>query len=141
MPKNNCMYVLYCSYSILNAHLHTSFLCKLLESLYRIRQNFRGEKLSWLCTKHTIHWKTFAVHQAHAIMYCTQQIIQGENFRDWLKTAKVLPHTVFLPHVTNYRPRILYEATKLSLTDRVWKLPSYALRCVCVMMMNLSGAS
>ena len=29
--------------------------------------------------------KTFAVHQAHAIMYCTQQMIQGENFRDWLK--------------------------------------------------------
>ena len=39
-------------------------------------------------TKHTIHWKTFTVHQAHAIMYCTQQIIQGENFHDWLKTAK-----------------------------------------------------
>ena len=42
----------------------------------------------WLCTKHTIHWKTFAVHQAHAIMYCTRQVIQGENFRDWLKNAK-----------------------------------------------------
>ena len=55
---------------------------------YRIRQNFRGGKLSRLCTKHTIHWKTFAVHQAHAIMYCTQQVIQGENFRGWLKTAK-----------------------------------------------------
>ena len=38
--------------------------------------------------KHTIHWKTFAVHQAHAIMYCTQQIIQGENFRDWLKNRE-----------------------------------------------------
>ena len=38
--------------------------------IYRIRQNFRGEKLSRLCTKHTIHWKTFAVHQAHTIMYC-----------------------------------------------------------------------
>ena len=55
---------------------------------YRIRQNFRGEKLSRLCTKHTIHWKTFAVHQAHAIMYCTQQMIQGENFRDWLKNRE-----------------------------------------------------
>ena len=48
-------------------------------------------KLSQLRTKHTIHWKTFAVHQAHAIMYCTQQMIQGENFHDWLKTAKVFP--------------------------------------------------
>ena len=56
--------------------------------VYRIRQNFRGGKLSRLCTKHTIHWKTFAVHQAHAIMYCTQQMIQGENFRDWLKNRK-----------------------------------------------------
>ena len=55
---------------------------------YRIRQNFRGGKLSRLCTKHTIHWKTFAVHQAHAINYCTQQMIQGENFRDWLKNRE-----------------------------------------------------
>ena len=34
-------------------------------------------KLSRLCTKHTIHWKTFAVHQALTIMYSTQQMIQG----------------------------------------------------------------
>ena len=47
-------------------------------------------KLSRLCTKHTIHWKTFAVHQAHAIMYCTQQMIQGENFRDWLNFLRQL---------------------------------------------------
>ena len=57
-------------------------------TIYRIRQNFRGGKLSRLCTKHTIHWKTFAVHQAYAIMYCTQQMIQGENFRDWLKNRE-----------------------------------------------------
>ena len=47
-----------------------------------------------LCTKYTIHWKTFAVHQAVAIMYCTQQVIQGENFRNRLKnheSAKVFP--------------------------------------------------
>ena len=25
------------------------------------------------------------MHQAVAIMYCTQQVIQGENFCDWLK--------------------------------------------------------
>ena len=55
---------------------------------YHIRQNFRGGKLSRLCTKHTIHWKTFAVHQAHAIIYCTQQMIQGENFHDWLKNRE-----------------------------------------------------
>ena len=24
-------------------------------------------------------------------MYCTQQMILGENFRNWLKTAKVFP--------------------------------------------------
>ena len=51
----------------------------------------QGGKLSRLCTNYNIHWKTFVVHQAHAIMYCTQQMIQGENFHDWLKTAKVFP--------------------------------------------------
>ena len=30
---------------------------------------------------HKIHFK-LAVHQAVAIMYCTQQVIQRENFRD-----------------------------------------------------------
>ena len=55
---------------------------------YRIRQNFRGGKLLRLCTKHATHWKTFTVHQAHAIMYCTQQMIQGENFRDYLKNRE-----------------------------------------------------
>ena len=44
---------------------------------HRIRQNFRVGKLSQLCTQYTIHWKTFAVHQAVAIMHCTQQVIQG----------------------------------------------------------------
>ena len=58
---------------------------------YRIRQNFRGGKLSRLCTKHTIHRKTFAVHQAHGIMHCTQQMIQGENFRDWLQNRESFP--------------------------------------------------
>ena len=52
---------------------------------YRIRQNFRVGKLSRLCAKYTIHWKTFEVHQAVAIMYCTQQVIQGENFCNRLK--------------------------------------------------------
>ena len=28
------------------------------------------------------------VHQTVAIMYCTQQMIQGENFRDWLKNRE-----------------------------------------------------
>ena len=31
-------------------------------------------KFSRLCTKHIIHWKTLAMHQAGAIMYCTQQL-------------------------------------------------------------------
>lgn len=30
-----------------------------------------------------------------------------------------------------FRPRILYEATKLSFVRKVWKLPSYAVRYVC----------
>ena len=67
----------------------------LLCCVYRIRQNFRGGKLSRLCTKHTIHWKTFAVHQAHAIIYCTQQMIQGENFRDWLENHESFPPRKF----------------------------------------------
>ena len=49
-------------------------------------------KLSRLCTKHTIHWKIFAVHQAHAIMYCTHQ---GENFRDRLKNRESFPPRKF----------------------------------------------
>ena len=28
------------------------------------------------------------MHQAHAIMYCTRQMIQGENFCDWLKNRE-----------------------------------------------------
>ena len=44
-------------------------------------ENFRG------CVQNTLFtaWKTFEVHQAVAIMYCTQQVIQGENFRNRLK--------------------------------------------------------
>ena len=45
-------------------------------------------KLSRLCVKYTIHWKTFAVHQAVGIMYCTQQVIQGKNFCDQLKNRE-----------------------------------------------------
>ena len=59
-----------------------------LHTFYRIWQNFWVGKLSRLCTKYTIHWKTFTVHQAVAIMYCTQQVIQGEKFHDWLKIHK-----------------------------------------------------
>ena len=55
---------------------------------YCIRQNFRVGKFLRLCTKYTIHWKTFAVHQAVAIMYSTQQVIQGENFCGRLKNHK-----------------------------------------------------
>ena len=45
-------------------------------------ENFRG------CAQNTIHWKTFTVHQALTIMYCTWQMIQGENFHDWLKNRE-----------------------------------------------------
>ena len=48
--------------------------------------NVRGGKL--LRQKHAIYWKTFAVHQAAAIMYCTQQVFKVENFQDWLKNRK-----------------------------------------------------
>ena len=41
--------------------------------------------------------KTFAVHQAVAITYCTQQVIQGENFRDRLKN-----HESFAAYSINY---------------------------------------
>ena len=39
---------------------------------------------------HKTHYslETFAVHQAHAIMYCIRQVIQGVNFRDWLKNRE-----------------------------------------------------
>ena len=47
-------------------------------------KTFEGENFCG-CAQNTIHWKTFAVHQAHAIMYCTRQVIQGESFRDRLK--------------------------------------------------------
>ena len=59
--------------------------------MYCMRQNFRVGKLLWLCAKYTIHWKTIAVHQAAAIMYRTQQVIQGENFRDRLKNRDSFP--------------------------------------------------
>ena len=83
----------YCTRSLtrLEPKIHSSQVLNLKSYTYRIRQNFRGGKLSRLCTKHTIHWKTFVVHQAHAIMYCTQQMIQGENFRDWLKNRESFP--------------------------------------------------
>ena len=56
--------------------------------IYRIWENFRVGKLSRLVHKMTIRGKTFAVHQAVANMYCTQQVIQGENFRDRLKNRE-----------------------------------------------------
>ena len=42
----------------------------------------------WSVYIYTVYGKTFAVHQAVANMYCTQQVIQGENFRDRLKNRK-----------------------------------------------------
>ena len=45
-------------------------------------------KLSRLVHKMTIRGKTFAVHQAVVIMYCTKQVIRGENFCDRLKNCE-----------------------------------------------------
>ena len=66
----------------------------------------------------TVYGKTFAVvHKTHHslenfrgasgpchYMYCTQQIIQGENFRDWLKTAKVFPLESFAVYGNLFGP-------------------------------------
>ena len=65
---------------------------------YCIRQNFRVGKLSRLCTKYTIHWKTFAVHQAAAIIYCTEQVILGIG-RKTVKTAKAFPLKSFAVYI------------------------------------------
>ena len=56
--------------------MHTTVYSKTFEW-----ENFRG------CVQNTLFttWKTFEVHQAVAIMYCTQQVIQEENFRNRLK--------------------------------------------------------
>ena len=99
-------FIHFCQFSIqiINSTIPCSYYIYILQ--YRIRQNFRGGKLSRLCTKHIIHWKTFAVHQAHAIMYCTRQMIQGENFHDWLKNCESFPPRKFC--------RIRYIATRCS---------------------------
>ena len=72
--------------------------------MYHIWQNFRVGKLMRLCTKYT---KTFAVHQAMAIMYCTQQVIRRENFCDWLKNRESFPTQKFC-HI-RYVSIILYD--------------------------------
>ena len=58
--------------------------------------------------KNTIHWKTFAVHQAHAIMYCTQQMIQGENFRNWLKNRESFAVYGMAYHKINFTRSTFY---------------------------------
>ena len=60
---------------------------------------FLGENFC-SCAQNTIHWKTFTVHQAKAIMYCTQQMIQVKNFHDWLKAAKVFSLRTFAMYDT-----------------------------------------
>ena len=63
-----------------HTHTHTCRKHTVYGETFKL-ENFRG-------TKYTTHWKTFTVHQAVAIMYCTQQVIQGKNFRDRLKYCK-----------------------------------------------------
>ena len=59
-------------------------------------KTFKGGNFhSSVCTKHYSLEKISAVHQAEAIMYCTQQMIQGENFRDWLKNHESFPPRKF----------------------------------------------
>ena len=50
---------------------------------------FKGENFCG-CAQNTIFTGKLSgmVHQAEAIIYCTQQIIEGENFYNWLKTEK-----------------------------------------------------
>ena len=57
------------------------------------------------------------VHQAVAIMYCTQQVIQGENFRNWLKNRKSFPLESFAADsIWLFPPRgIVKIAIKISL--------------------------
>ena len=85
----------------------------------RIRQNFQGGKLLRLCTKHTIHWKTFAVHQVHAINYVlyTANDSRGKLLRLARKPrkfspSKVLPYTVYQ---TFHHQNFLYLYLKQSL--------------------------
>ena len=52
---------------------------------YRIRQNLRGGNFCG-CAQNTY---------SLAIMYCTQQVIQGENLRGQLKNRKSFPHRKF----------------------------------------------
>jgi len=80
------------AWNVVNEHNLNDTIIRLLLShmwlwmhgICRIRQNFRVGKLSRLCTKH-YSLENFRGGQAVAIMYCTQQVIQGENFRDQLK--------------------------------------------------------
>ena len=53
------------------------FMCMIIT---RTRQNFREGKLSRLCVKYTIYWKTYAVHQAVAITSDLNFAIYGKYF-------------------------------------------------------------
>ena len=58
---------------------------------------FKGENF---CSCAQNAWKTFVMHQAEAIIYRTQEMIQRENFRSWLKNGK---------NRKSFSPRIIYR--------------------------------
>ena len=106
-------------------------------------ENFRG--CTW--TKHTNHWKTFAVHQAHIIMYCTQQMIQGENVRDWLKTvktAKVFPlesfavYGIMLPNALKTDQYSLIEQSLIKFKDMIINLLNIFLQKILSLLAPLA---
>ena len=68
-----------CSKCMHSTHMHA--FAQMYISVHTFNLPYMG-KLLRLVHKITIRGKTFAVDQAMANMYCTQQVIQGENFRD-----------------------------------------------------------
>ena len=74
---------------------------------------------------HKTHYslETFVVHQAEAIMYCTQQMIQGENF---CKAKSHENHKIFPPqniHVygTKEINKYLTYVPNQLFTRRIWE--------------------
>ena len=87
------------------------------------------------------------VHQAHPIMYCTRQVIQGENFHDWLKTmktVKVFPLESFAVYSTVQKANFS-EITfvQMWVSECVYVcvlcvcVVCVCVRCVCVCVSNL----
>ena len=87
-------------------------------------------KLLQLYTKHTIHWKSFTMHQAEAIMYCVQQVIHGGEFL-WL-AAKLQKPRKFSPQ-NNCCVRYIYLWAYICVCVHVFTL--LVCLCVCIHML------